>query len=333
MKIIIWGLGVVGKEWIKKILLHQDDLNLEVVAVTDSNEAAILENEIKNLYVKKDKLKELLFENIVITSRKYFEEIKDELMCIYHVEEEKIVCYDQFLQKINDVPQYKCVMCGNNILFWEFCGEDNYLFSKKQVIGAGRRKGLCPVCGAMDRTRYVYYILEKYTDIFEEKSVLHFAPERPLEDIFRRKVKEYITADVQDGMADMVVDITQMQFEDEKFDYIVCNHVLEHILDEKKAFDEVKRCLKKHGKLVVTVPICWDEKTYEDSGIVTEKDREKYYGQVDHVRLYGNDIEERFAAHGWVVYSYKSEEVVEASNLKRYGFIEGDCVFVLEKKA
>ena len=90
------------------------------------------------------------------------------------------------------------------------------------------------------------------------------------------KSANYITADIQVGRADVVADITNLNFEDEFFDFIICNHVLEHVSDEKVAYSEVRRCLKRNGKFVVTVPICWEQKTFEDSGINTPEGRQQF---------------------------------------------------------
>ena len=74
---------------------------------------------------------------------------------------------------------------------------------------------------------------------------MHFAPEKQIEKKIRSNKKMiYITADIEAGRADRVEDITHISFPDKYFDYIICNHVLEHIKDEKAAFMELKRCIK-----------------------------------------------------------------------------------------
>jgi len=331
MRIIVWGLGKIGRRWVENLLSYQDDLEIEVIAVTDSNRPYVLDDGIRKLFIDKENIPNLAFEYVVIASQKCFEEIRKELLTVWRVEKSKIIRYDKLFSEINIKPKYKCIMCQSELFFWNFCGIENNLFKKKLVIGAGRRRGVCPICGSLDRTRYEYYILKGYTDIFNSNSVLHFAPEKELEKLLRQKVKAYITADIQPERADVVADITKLQFQNEQFDYVICNHVLEHISDEKKALEEVKRCLKKRGKFIVTVPICWQEKTYEDPDIASEEDRDKAFGQSDHVRLYGYDIINRFEDYGFKVESYKSDEQFAKDDLKKYGFIEGDCVFILEK--
>ncbi len=188
---------------------------------------------------------------------------------------------------------------------------------------------MCPICRSIDRTRYIYKILKDYTDIFSNKKVLHFAPEESLRGKF---FGEYITADLHAGWTDIVADITKLQFEDNSFDYILCNHVLEHITDEASALSELRRCLKTDGTLLLTVPICWEEKTYEDSTITTDEKRALFYGQIDHVRLYGNDITERLQNAGFYVNVFKSDELFSDEDIIRFGFIKGDTIFLLKNR-
>ena len=79
-------------------------------------------------------------------------------------------------------------------------------------------------------------------------SVLHIAPER----VFEKKLKQlknldYITADLDPGRAMVQMDITNISYEDNFFDVILCSHVLEHIPDDRKAMRELYRVLKPGG--------------------------------------------------------------------------------------
>lgn len=81
-----------------------------------------------------------------------------------------------------------------------------------------------------------------------------------------------------------------MNFEDNFFDVIICSHVLEHIKDDRKAIHELFRVLKQKGIAFLQVPISKKAKdTFEDFTITSPKEREKYFGQKDHVRIYGQD--------------------------------------------
>jgi len=50
------------------------------------------------------------------------------------------------------------------------------------------------------------------------------------------------------------MDITNITKENGFFDIIICSDVLEHVLRYKKAIRELKRVLKKDGKLIITSP-------------------------------------------------------------------------------
>ena len=227
-----------------------------------------------------------------------------------------------------------CNLCDNNVLDWAYIGEDREIFHYKKIIGASRRKGGCPVCGSSDRIRYVYYIMRKYTNLLDgfAHDVLHFAPEEILSSKVRALCgNNYISADLMSANADVAADITNLQFADEQFEYIICNHVMEHIVDEEKAFSELRRCLKAGGILILTVPICWEQKTFEASDVKTEEDRIKNYGQADHVRLYGNDIVSRVEKFGFSVNLYVCNQVVDRNRIRKFGYIERDSVLLCKR--
>ena len=127
------------------------------------------------------------------------------------------------------------------------------------------------------------------------------------------------------------VDLTDLNFETNFFDLIICNHVLEHIQDDKKAIFEMFRVLKKGGKAVITVPI--NEKlnsTYEDSSITKASDRIKHFGQWDHVRWYGLDIKERISKVGFDVEMNRYSNNFSKKDYIRYGF--SDSLIIIANK-
>ena len=142
----------------------------------------------------------------------------------------------------------------------------------------------------------------------------------------------YITADIEVGRADRVEDITNISFSDETFDYIICNHILEHILDERKAFAELKRCIKKNGKIIFSVPICWEIDTLEDERIASKQDKLLMYGQEDHVRLYGKDIVSRLEQNGFEYQYYQVSKVMSVEKMTKMNLLSDDAIWILEKK-
>ncbi|MCR4651619.1 MAG: class I SAM-dependent methyltransferase [Lachnospiraceae bacterium] len=251
-------------------------------------------------------------------------------------------CYDcsEFISNniASNSDDHYCLICGNTVSKFneggiEY-GELN-IFTKYHIIGGGKRDNcLCPNCGAIDRLRWVYYVISNYTNIFNDNtSVLHFAPENSLSQRIKRlKFCNYISADLEYGRADFVMDITDIPFKDGTFDYVIANHVLEHVSNEKRAISELKRVIKKTGKLILSFPICTSIATIEEDTISSPEERMTYYGQKDHVRLYGFDYKERLETFGLKVNLYSPNRIMNEEEIKRYGFIYDDIVLICEKK-
>ena len=163
--------------------------------------------------------------------------------------------------------------------------------------------------------------------------MLHIAPEQ----IFYKKFKNnlnwnYKTFDLKSPLADIKGDITNLSFKNNTFDLIICNHVLEHIADDKSAMSEIYRVLKKDGMGILQVPIDNNlEKTYEDSSIVSKKDRTKHFGQYDHVRVYGRDYKDRLENIGFIVNFINYTDEIENNLISKYGLIKGELIPVVRK--
>ena len=124
-----------------------------------------------------------------------------------------------------------------------------------------------------------------------------------------------------------------MPFEDEYFDFIMCNHVLEHVDDDIKALEEIKRVLKKGGKGIIQVPFYYPipEKTIEDKSVTKVSDREKLYGQSDHLRKYGKDYDKRLSSNGLKVLKIKTEEFLTHDEILRYGLDSKEEIFIVRR--
>ncbi len=112
---------------------------------------------------------------------------------------------------------------------------------------------------------------------------------------------------------------------------MICNHVLEHIPDDRQAMKEMFRALKSGGTGVITVPI--DEQiasTYEDFSITSPKDRKQHFGQWDHVRFYGLDIESRLEEVGFEVEMCRYGATFSKEDYAKYGLCD-DLIVVAKK--
>lgn len=323
--IIVYGLGSLGKKIAKELKTREEKYQFHIVAFVDKQDIDI-QNEFTVL--KPTEINKLYYDNICVTSEKWFAEVTEELQHKYGVSRDKIIHVKQL---IND-EKYYCNLCDARVPFFLEGGTDSPVFLKRKIIGGGiRKKCICPFCGGNDRERWLKYILDNKIRFVDEKvTVLHFAPEKQIENMLRNEENvKYITADIEEGRADRVEDITHINFSDRYFDYIICNHVLEHIKDENSAFMELKRCLKEKGKVIFSVPICWEINTFEDDSIITSEDRVREYGQEDHVRLYGKDLKTRLEKFGFHVEYYQVDKVLSEEEIEIMGLIPEDTIWIL----
>lgn len=170
-------------------------------------------------------------------------------------------------------------------------------------FGLTSRNALCPVCGTVERHRLVWLFLQRKTNLFAlpKKKLLHVAPEFHFSTLFQKsKALDYVSVDLIGAPAMVKADVTALGFPAEIFDVIYCSHVLEHIPNDQKAMQELWRVLKKDGWAIIQVPI-ESKVTFEDPSIVEPKERERLFGHVDHVRVYGEDYYERLQKAGFKV--------------------------------
>jgi SAM-dependent methyltransferase len=186
----------------------------------------------------------------------------------------------------------------------------------------------------LERHRLIYFALRKTIPAPCKKcSILHFAPEKCLTDTVKEYFpdSDYVTADMSEGRAMVAMDIQNIQFEDERFDLIFCNHVLEHVADDRKAMSEIYRILKHAGRAFLTVPFDPEnEKTYEDPSITSPMLRRVHFGQRDHVRYYGMDFRSRLESAGFRVDPFKAA-CLEEEIIRRHALIEQDVVWIGSK--
>ena len=150
--------------------------------------------------------------------------------------------------------------------------------------------------------------------------MLHIAPEVAFQAKLRKlKALEYLTADLHDPKAMVRMDITNIPFPDNSFDIVYCSHVMEHVVEDRKAFKEFYRVLAPNGWAIFLVPIKMDQRTDEDHpSVASPKEREKRFGQSDHVRMYGWDFRNRVEETGFQVITVKAKDPLGISDLENY---------------
>ncbi|OKH40204.1 SAM-dependent methyltransferase [[Phormidium ambiguum] IAM M-71] len=213
------------------------------------------------------------------------------------------------------------------------CCEGN--FRSFLPFGANHRpNALCPGCLSLERHRLLWLYLKNKTNLFKENLVvLHVAPEY----ILQRKLislpnLNYLTADIVPGEAMLQMDITNIQYHDNYFDVILCNHVLEHIPNDDRAMKELYRVLKPGGWAILQVPVDPKlAKTIEGSPTLTLKEREKLFGHHDHVRQYGLDYQLKLAQAGFIVKVDNYSQELGAEAIKNFGLTPDESIFLCLK--
>ena len=197
-----------------------------------------------------------------------------------------------------------------------------------------RKNALCPGTLSLERHRLLWLYLDRETNFLSSNlKVLHVAPEQ----VFYKKFKklknwEYFTFDLNSPIADIKGDLISTNFKDEYFDLIICNHVLEHIEDDKSALNEIYRILKYNGISILQVPMnVKRENTFEDLSIKSKIQREKYFGQYDHVREYGLDFKDRVEQAGFKVEMINYSKKISQDLVIKYGLMKDDLIPIGKK--
>ena len=200
--------------------------------------------------------------------------------------------------------------------------------------GTQRSNVLSPSTLSLERHRLLWLYLNNETDFFTApKKVLHFAPEQAFYKLFRKqKNLDYTTTDLFSPLADVKADICNLPFEDNTYDLILCNHVLEHIPDDSKAMEELYRVLKPGGMGIFQIPQDLKrETTFEDNSITDPKERAKIFGQYDHVRVYGRDYFSKLRSIGFTVIEEDYTQKLPAESVAKYCLAKGEIIPVCYK--
>lgn len=198
-----------------------------------------------------------------------------------------------------------------------------------------RRNALAPNSMSLERHRLIWLYLKRNTDFFtSNKKVLHIAPEYCfIKPIRRLKNIDYITADLISPWADVKLDVQAMPFNDNTFDMVICNHVLEHVENDRKAMAEILRVLKPGGFAILQVPMDLSmEQTLEKPEYNTPELREKYYRQRDHLRLYGCDYAQRLALVGFDVLENDFVKQLTPHEVEYYALPNDEILYIARKK-
>lgn len=199
---------------------------------------------------------------------------------------------------------------------------------------AKRDNVLCPGSLSLERHRLLWLYLKNKTDFFTKKrKMLHIAPEQCFYKLFKAMPNlDYTTGDYNSPIADIHFDLHHAPFEDNSFDVIFCNHVLEHVEDANQCMRELYRIMKPGGFGIFQIPQDVNRyETYEDKSITSERDREIHFWQKDHVRLFGLDYKDKLAAAGFKVVVEDYTKEISADLVERYRLPKGELLYYCTK--
>lgn len=197
-----------------------------------------------------------------------------------------------------------------------------------------RKNALSPSTLSLERHRLLWLYLKNETVLFEKKiKLLHFAPEQAFYKRFKKlRNIQYDTIDINSPLAKIKADICDLPIKENTYDFILCNHVLEHVLDDNKAMSELYRVLKKGGTGIFQVPIDMKrEKTFQDDSITDKLERNKIFGQYDHVRVYGKDYFKKLEDTGFKVQQIDYSKKFSDKEILKYSIIKGEIIPVCTK--
>ena len=199
-----------------------------------------------------------------------------------------------------------------------------------------REDALCPGCLSLERHRMIWLYLERHTDLFTtHPRLLHIAPEHSLMRHFRKlyaTTHDYVTADLESPLADEHFDVESIPMKDASFDVIICNHLLEHVNDDRRAMRELYRILRPGGWGILLVPEDRNrETTFEDNTITDPAERTRLFGQYDHRRVYGRDYDDRLREAGFEVERYDFATQLTECERKLYAPGQDNLVVVRKR--
>ncbi|MGI9570624.1 MAG: class I SAM-dependent methyltransferase [Desulfobulbia bacterium] len=216
------------------------------------------------------------------------------------------------------------------------CNVCNHKYRKFLPYGRkARSNALCPNCLSLERHRMMWWYLKGESNFLQPgNKILHIAPElcfiKRFESIHG---DNYITADIESPLAKVKLDVHDIPFDEGEFDIIFCNHVMEHVDNDLKAMSEIHRVMKPGGWGILQIPLFHPipNETFEDFSITDPVEREKVFGQRDHVRLYGKDYIDRLRSAGFDAMGVDPKEKLSMEILKKHSLPLDEPIFLVRK--
>lgn len=256
---------------------------------------------------------------------------------------DRVISFYHEVRKTKKQKSIEYMLNGNDV----YCPICKSSFKKFDEFGMviKRPNARCHNCHSLERHRLLFLYLNSNFNLFKNNSesfkVLHFAPEKVFYNFFDKKEDvEYTPCDLVPELFNyhgnskiLKVDITKIPYSNETFDFVLCNHVLEHVPDDILAMSELYRIMKQGGNGILQVPIDYSRAvTFEDDSVVLPEDREKVFGQDDHVRIYGSDYIKRLRNTGFIVDEIDCTSMFSLEEIFKYGLMKSEKIYHVKKQ-
>jgi SAM-dependent methyltransferase len=232
----------------------------------------------------------------------------------YHAPVSRVYAYSRSLLYAG--RQRHCPCCGGNF---------------RRFLSQGPRSrpdARCPRCGSLERHRLLWLYLHEKTNLFSgELRVLHVAPELCFRSLARQPGLQYIDADLESPRVSLRLDLTLLPLADDSFDVVLCNHVLEHVPDDRKAMSEIHRVLRPGGWAILQAPVYRSRENTEEDLDCPPAERERRFGQADHFRIYGRDYRARLEEGGFQVDENRYALTLPAEELRRMSLPQKEWIY------
>jgi SAM-dependent methyltransferase len=237
----------------------------------------------------------------------------------------------KYLQRVSGIGlKTLALFYAGNTVTCPVCSKSFKKFFPYGRINA-RPNALCPNCLSLERHRLIWLYLQEKTNFFNQKlHVLHIAPEACFISRFEKQHgDQYITADIESPLAKVKMDIHDIPFPENTFDVVLCNHVLEHVRDDIRALSEIRRVMKPGAFSILQVPFFnpLEDQTIGDITVTDPKERERLFGQDDHVRKYGRDYPKRIERAGLKASEETFALVMDEEKAKKFAIAKGEIIY------
>jgi SAM-dependent methyltransferase len=237
--------------------------------------------------------------------------------------------------------RHHCLYCLHSANRFLSAGSHAPRVTKLEAVGIARRKNaVCPYCGSSDRSRLLcLYLAQQFTPLENTQRLLHVAPD----DDLARWVSQQPRINLTCGSLDPVdigdlhviqLDVTAIPFDDNSFDIVLCNHVLQQVPDHALAMRELCRVLKPGGWGLIQVPHARAlATTDEDFSLDSPQARRQRFGSTLHCRLYGRDYPQFLQSHGdWQVHQIRPADFLSPDQIRQHALIPHETLYRVDKQ-